>query len=69
MRSNNFDVNVPVTMCHELEAWAKNYYGCEPILKFFFAWSTGQEAEIINSTCDEHGIRASPRDWKVYYHS
>ena len=34
MRSNNFEVNVPVTMCIEVEALAKNYYGCEPILKF-----------------------------------
>ena len=35
MRSNNFEVNVPVTMCIEVEAQAKNYYGCEPILNFF----------------------------------
>ena len=33
VRSNNFDVNIPVTMCHELEGWAKNYYYCKPIFK------------------------------------
>ena len=35
MRSNNFEVNVTVTMCIEVEAQAKNYYACEPIFKFF----------------------------------
>ena len=31
----NFEVNVPVTMCIEVEAQAKNYSTCEPIFKFF----------------------------------
>ena len=35
MRSNNFDVNVPVTIPTEVEAPAKNYYGCELIFNFF----------------------------------
>ena len=35
MRSNNFEVNVTVTMCIEVEAQAKNYYACETIFKFF----------------------------------
>ena len=33
MRSNNFDINIPAKMCHEVEAQTKNYYCCEPILK------------------------------------
>ena len=41
MRPNNFDVNVPVTMCTEVEARRKNYYYCEPILKIS---SHGQQA-------------------------
>ena len=41
MWSNDFDVNDPVTMCHEVKARAKNYYGCEPILKIL---SRGQQA-------------------------
>ena len=41
MRSNNFEVNVPVTMCTEVEAQAKNYYCYEPILEIL---SRGQQA-------------------------
>ena len=41
MWSNYFDVKDPVTMCHEVEAQAKKYYGCEQILKII---SRGQQA-------------------------
>ena len=30
-------------MCDEVEAWTKNYYCCEPILKKKHSWSTGMK--------------------------
>ena len=41
MRSNDFDVNVSVTMCHEAVARVKKYYGYERILKKILS---GQQA-------------------------
>ena len=51
MRSNNFDVNVPVTMCHEVEAQANNCKNKASVwtdLKNFFAWLTGMTKLIFD---------------------
>ena len=49
MRSNNFDVNVTVTMWGQVEALAKNYSRCEPILIFFFVRLTAMKREFFRT--------------------
>ena len=51
MRSNNFDVNVPVTMCHEVEAQANNCKNKASLwtdFKYSFAWLTGMKKLIFD---------------------
>ena len=62
MRSNNFDINVPVTMCHEVEAQTKNYYCCEPILKKKFAWSIGMKRVIFGT----YDFLAPVNFWSIF---
>ena len=51
MRSNNFDVNAPVTMCHEVEGQANNCENKASLwtdLKNSFAWLTSMTKLIFD---------------------
>ncbi len=58
MRPNNFDVNVPVTMCHEVEAQANNCENKASLWTDFknsFAWLTGMK-KLIFQYCNFFGF-------------
>ena len=65
MRSNKFDVNIPVTMCIEVEAQANNCKNKASVwtdLKNFFAWLTGMTKLIF----DYNNLLAPVIFWLIF---